>query len=55
MTYLFPFGETVKRLVQEDRTPKKVLPLAHPRQIGGLGFHSKWWKKVHQGWEDSFK
>lgn len=30
----------------------KVLPLAHPRQIGGLGFHSKWWKKIHQGWEN---
>ena len=36
-------------------TKLKVLPLAHPRQIGGLGFHSKWWKKVHQGWEDSLK
>ena len=36
-------------------TKLKVLPLAHPRQIGGLGFHSKWWKKVHQGWEDRLK
>ena len=24
MPYYFPFGESVKRLVQEDRTPKKV-------------------------------
>lgn len=29
----------------------KVLPLAHPRQIGGLGFHSKEWKKIHHDWE----
>ena len=29
----------------------KVLPLAHPRQIGGLGFHSKTWFKMHQDWE----
>ena len=29
----------------------KVLPLAHPRQIGGLGFHSKNWHKMHQDWE----
>ena len=29
----------------------KVLPLAHPRQIGGLGFHSKEWHDMHQKWE----
>lgn len=29
-----------------------VLPLAHPRQIGGLGFHSKGWKYIHQTWEN---
>ena len=31
--------------------PIKVLPLAHPRQIGGLGSHSSEWYKVHQEWE----
>ena len=31
----------------------KVLPLAHPRQIGGLGYHSKDWKDIHQDWENS--
>ena len=29
----------------------KVLPLAHPRQIGGLGSHSSEWFTVHQEWE----
>ena len=29
----------------------KVLPLAHPRQIGGLGSHSGNWFKAHQEWE----
>lgn len=29
----------------------KVLPLAHPRQIGGLGSHSSNWYDEHQKWE----
>ena len=29
----------------------KVLPLAHPRQIGGLGSHSNNWYNAHQEWE----
>lgn len=29
----------------------KVLPLAHPRQIGGLGLHSTKWKVLHEVWE----
>jgi hypothetical protein len=29
----------------------KVLPLAHPRQIGALGYHSKTWCARHQKWE----
>ena len=29
----------------------KVLPLAHPRQIGALGFHSKTWHDIHKQWE----
>ena len=31
--------------------PIKVLPLAHPRQIGGLGSHSSEWHTVHLEWE----
>lgn len=33
----------------------KVLPLAHPRQIGALGYHSAKWHKLHQKWEISLK
>lgn len=29
----------------------KVLPLAHPRQIGALGAHSEKWCQVHHKWE----
>ncbi|MBO6077121.1 MAG: hypothetical protein J6P66_00015 [Bacteroidaceae bacterium] len=29
----------------------KVLPLAHPRQIGALGYHSETWYNMHQEWE----
>ena len=29
----------------------KVLPLAHPRQIGALGYHSEIWYQMHQKWE----
>ena len=27
MEYFYPFGETVRRLVQQDRTPKQVFVL----------------------------
>lgn len=30
-----------------------VLPLTHPRQIGALGAHSKWWNAAHKDWENS--
>jgi len=29
----------------------KVMPIAHPRQIGGLGHSSDFWKQEHQTWE----
>ena len=31
----------------------KVLPLAHPRQIGALGAHSERWHLAHKEWEGS--
>jgi hypothetical protein len=33
----------------------KVLPLAHPRQIGALGAHSEKWFNIHREWEESLK
>lgn len=29
----------------------RVLPLAHPRQIGALGAHSEKWNRLHAKWE----
>ena len=46
---LYGYGKPTDVTIQ-GRTIK-VLPLAHPRQIGGLGFHSKNWHKMHQDWE----
>ena len=31
----------------------KVLPLAHPRQIGALGAHSERWFLAHRQWEEN--
>lgn len=31
----------------------QVLPLAHPRQIGKLGFHSEKWYQLHWNWENN--
>lgn len=33
----------------------KVLPLAHPRQIGALGAHSERWNLAHRDWEKKRK
>jgi hypothetical protein len=33
----------------------KVLPLAHPRQIGALGAHSEKWNLMHKEWENNLK
>ncbi len=32
----------------------KVLPLAHPRQIGALGAHSERWNLAHREWEKNY-
>ena len=32
---------------------RKVIPLAHPRQIGALGAHSDKWFQMHADWESS--
>lgn len=33
----------------------RVLPLAHPRQIGALGAHSEKWHRMHMEWEKTVK
>ena len=32
----------------------RLLPLAHPRQIGALGAHSEKWHRLHEEWESNF-
>lgn len=31
----------------------RLLPLAHPRQIGALGAHSEKWYRLHEEWENN--
>lgn len=33
----------------------KILPMAHPRQIGALGAHSEKWYKLHQEWDNNHR
>lgn len=33
----------------------KILPLAHPRQIGALGSHCSDWYRLHQEWERLYR
>jgi hypothetical protein len=30
---------------------RQVVPLAHPRQVAGLGEHSNEWRKRHEEWK----
>lgn len=47
------YGKSTEAVINGKRY--KVLPLAHPRQIGGLGSHSSNWHDEHQKWENSLK
>ena len=40
MEYFYPFGETVRRLVQQDRTPKQVFVLG----VYASAVHARWKK-----------
>ena len=40
MKYQYPFGQTVKTLVQQDRTPKKVFVLG----VYASAVHARWKK-----------
>jgi hypothetical protein len=50
---LSDFGSAYGRLhrvVIRDR-PYNVLPVAHPRQVAGLGRHSSEWRQRHEVWK----
>ena len=50
---LYGYG-TPADIVIEGKTIK-ILPLAHPRQIGALGAHSEKWFNMHREWEEALK
>ena len=45
--------ETYGRLHEADIAGKsyQILPVAHPRQVGGLGMHSAKWRELHEHWK----
>ena len=46
---LYGYGKATDVEISGKRL--KVLPLAHPRQIGALGLHSEKWNEMHKNWE----
>ena len=50
---LYGYGTPTEITIQGK--PIRVLPLAHPRQIGALGAHSEKWFLMHQAWEKERK
>ncbi len=50
---LYGYGNPTETVIGDKRV--KVLPLAHPRQIGALGAHSEKWHQAHRSWEESIK
>ncbi len=49
--YVDMYGYGTKTEVVINGKNFKVLPLAHPRQIGALGTHSEKWFLAHKEWE----
>ena len=46
---LYGYGNPTEAIICGRKI--KVLPLAHPRQIGALGAHSERWHQMHKVWE----
>ena len=49
--YVDLYGYGIQSQATINGKTYNILPLAHPRQIGALGAHSKKWYKFHQEWE----
>jgi len=45
----YSYGEPFRARISGH--PIQVVPLAHPRQIGGLGTYSRFWFEEHEKWE----
>ena len=50
---LFGYGNATETIINGKTI--RVLPLAHPRQIGALGAHSEKWHQMHRQWEETHK
>lgn len=50
---LYGYGNATETLINGKII--KVIPLAHPRQIGALGAHSEKWCEAHREWEKNIK
>jgi len=48
---LYGYGNAAEAVVAGKAM--RVLPLAHPRQIGALGAHSEKWHDMHLRWEEN--
>lgn len=48
---LYGYGTATNAVI--DGRSIKVLPLAHPRQIGALGAHNEKWNRLHLEWENN--
>lgn len=48
---LYGYGNAAEAVINGKTI--RVLPLAHPRQIGALGAHSDKWTRMHRDWESS--
>lgn len=46
----YGYGNPTETVIREKTI--RVLPLAHPRQIGALGAHSERWFQAHKAWEN---
>ena len=46
---MYGYGTKTEAIIRGKTV--QVLPLAHPRQIGGLGAHSEKWLRAHREWE----
>ena len=46
----YGYGTPTETVIREKTI--RVLPLAHPRQIGALGAHSERWFQAHKAWEN---
>ena len=49
--YVALYGYGTVTQAQINGKPIRILPLAHPRQIGALGAHSEKWHRLHREWE----